>query len=453
MRNLIILILLFPALVQAQLMAYYSNQSPASPGVIFDGDWSPPGEWRDSIGAINILDNGTLPVNVIRLLVNTRTELNAYAFRVNCPGGYVVKWSARSSGVPQVFSSGEYADHAYDTTKCQKYCVIEIYPVDPASNITSFIVANSTLRRQNNINYPSYLWVAANYASTAPVMYSSNVLCMKLHAVWLSGITSIPSAAFYLCGGMQSVIFPSSCTSIAPNAFQSCSSLTRVTLPPNLTTLGNSAFQACSNLVSINVPTGVTSIGNSCFEACYCLQYLTMPTSLLTTLGSSIFKSCLSLVSVTLPSSITAMSNQIFSSCYNLRHVTYKGAMTTATNCYGLFSSNECMDTLSFAGGKFTRFMFSGTAGKVNKLGGSGNLHNDSIPIRINWSGSTFADAAAPQLDLTYNSLDTTQIQKIFRCLPTVTGKTVSVVGCSGAASLSNYTKSIATSKGWTVLN
>jgi len=180
----------------------------------------------------------------------------------------------------------------------------------------------------------------------------------------------------------------------------------------------------------VTIPSSVTSMGTSCFQSCYALQ------------------------SITIPSGTTSIPTSMFTGDVSLKNVTYTGTETSAEDQGSDFMQNcEQLDTVSMKGVKSQRFACYGASGKLNKLGGIGNLHNDSIPIRLNWAASTFANASAPQLNLSYCKMTELQIRAILNCLPTVVGKTVTVVGCTGAAALTTADKANAVAKGWTVLN
>jgi hypothetical protein len=144
----------------------------------------------------------------------------------------------------------------------------------------------------------------------------------------------------------------------------------------------------------------------------------------------------------------------MFTSDYTLKNVTYTGTETSAEDQGSDFMQNcEQLDTVSMKGVKTQRFACYGQSGELNKLGGIGNLANDSIPIRLNWAASTFANATSPQLNLSYCKMTELQIRAILNCLPTVVGKTVTFVGCTGAAALTTADKANAVLHGWTVLN
>jgi hypothetical protein len=171
-------------------------------------------------------------------------------------------------------------------------------------------------------------------------------------------------------------------------------------------------------------------------------------------MGTNCFQSCYALQSITIPSGTTSIPTSMFTGDVSLKNVTYTGTETSAEDQGSDFMQNcEQLDTVSMKGVKSQRFACYGASGKLNKLGGIGNLAGDSIPIRLNWAASTFANASAPQLNLSYCKMTELQIRAILNCLPTVVGKTVTVVGCTGAAALTTADKANAVAKGWTVLN
>ena len=58
-------------------------------------------------------------------------------------------------------------------------------------------------------------------------------------------VTAFADYAFKDCGGLQSIIIPSSVTSLGELCFASCSSLTSITIPSSVTSLGYACFDHC----------------------------------------------------------------------------------------------------------------------------------------------------------------------------------------------------------------
>jgi hypothetical protein len=252
---------------------------------------------------------------------------------------------------------------------------------------------------------------------------------------------------------LPSISFSSGLTTLDNYAFGDCSSLKTISLPTSLTTLGTYVFTNCSSLDSINLySTGVTNIQSSTFSTCVMLRKVILPSGL-TTLGSFAFSYCYSLHRVDIPSSVTSIGYSCFGNCYSLQLIKYTGTISTSAVGLSMLTFTEKMDTLNWSNYKCSSFGFYGGTGKTNALGANGNLANDSIPIRINWSGSSWASSTAPQLDLTYNSMTAAQMTAICRLLPTVGGagsnaKTVNFTGNPGVATIDH---TAATANGWLV--
>ena len=58
-------------------------------------------------------------------------------------------------------------------------------------------------------------------------------------------------------------------TAFADYAFKDCGGLQSIIIPSSVTSLGNSCFYKCYGLTNITIPTSVTSLGESCFRDCY----------------------------------------------------------------------------------------------------------------------------------------------------------------------------------------
>jgi hypothetical protein len=426
MRRLILFFLLIPFIGFTQHYIAGGGSAPATP-YVYDGGWSVPAAWVDSLGAIDITDGRALAASTIKILVDTRAGNRTFAFTVTAANGYTVKWGKKETAA--TYANNALAERTYDTTKCQKYCVIEITKTG-AGAITAFTVSRSVTFVATQSQYPAYLWIAANYTGVCPLMYISTVFCLNLQAIWLSSITQINGIRGLAL--LRSLTIPSTCTTIKSFGLYQ-TGLTSLTIPSSVTTLEDYSTSYNNNLVEILGMTGLTSIGINCF-----LSY--------------------SLRSIILPSALTSIKSSLFGGNVSLKTVKYTGTVTTAED-HGtdMFYQCEQIDTLNFSGVKTTRFAFYGQTGKVNKLGSNGNLAGDSIPIRLNWASSTFSNATAPQLNLSYNSIDSTKMQKIFRCLPTVGAagsntKRITITG-NPNPQVSAGSTAIATGKGWQVVN
>jgi hypothetical protein len=154
---------------------------------------------------------------------------------------------------------------------------------------------------------------------------------------------------------------------------------------------------------------------------------------------------CRALTEVYLPAGV---GNDKLTDCTNafkttpiktLTNIEYLGSRTSNCNMDGTFDSME-----QFAGvlpiyAKLTKFTAKGTSSAPNKVT-SIRLYNATSPF----SGTS------PQIDVQYCDLSESALNTLFGDLPTVSGKTIKITGCTGAGTCDT---SIATAKGWTVSN
>ena len=80
-------------------------------------------------------------------------------------------------------------------------------------------------------------------------------------------VTKIGDSAFYGCGGVTSIILPSSIKEIGDFAFQDCN-IESINLPAGLMKIGNCAFSG-TDLQSIDIPASVTEMGSAVFLNCF----------------------------------------------------------------------------------------------------------------------------------------------------------------------------------------
>lgn len=150
---------------------------------------------------------------------------------------------------------------------------------------------------------------------------------------------SIPDYAFMDCGGLTSVVIPSTVTSIGVSAFNGCGALTEISIPTGVTSIGNAAFNECRSLDSIRIPTGLKTIGRFVFGNCGNLTQMTIPEGV-TSIGENAFYQCENITDLTIPSTVTSIGESAFAGCSGLTALTIPTAVTSigegAFACYYL---------------------------------------------------------------------------------------------------------------------
>ena len=215
----------------------------------------------------------------------------------------------------------------------------------------------------------------------------------------------------------------------------------------HLTTLANAFCKATAPTVKCYALERVNLVGTftvltdatSMFQSCNSLQSVDVSGMVAVTTASSMFNSCLSLQSVDV-SGMVAVTNasSMFSSCYSLTAImaTNFARDATSVSFSDAFTNCEQLTEINFSAAKMTVLTAKGASGKLNKL------------ATVTMHASSLLNGTNPTMDLQYNTLSAAQLDAIYTNLPTVTGKTINVTGCTGQAT---STKSIATAKGWTV--
>ena len=410
--------------------------------------WAPPSDWQD------ISQTAT---NEIKLLV-ADTNLT-YAFKCTTSSGtYSINWGdgTTTSGI----ASNTQAQYTYTRgtgVACSRGYTTFVISIKPdTGNLTMFQVAKHTLLTVNqhhdilyaNIKNAIYLTTAAN------MFYVSNgAFCARLESVIMptswGSITSC-MGMFSRCYSLKSITLPTSWGSVDSiyQMFNYCFSLQQITMPTSWGSLNyaNQVFYNCGSLQQITMPTSWGNVSEvfGMFQNCSSLQKIILPTSWGNVNNtSSMFATCNSLQQITMPTSLGNITNcsQMFQNCYSLQYnagMQYLGSDTNQCNFTNAFTSTQNIDdTLSF-NSRMSKFTYAGTSGNINHITG----------IRLTNANSTFA-GTSPQVDVAYNNMDANAIKALFGDLPTLSGKTIRITGCPGAADTSN--DSIATSKGWTI--
>lgn len=161
---------------------------------------------------------------------------------------------------------------------------------------------------------------------------------------------------------------------------------------------------------------------------------------------SYMFYQCTELYNVSLPIGIgnNKLTNcdNLFNGCYNLISLTgVENLGSTTSNCSmnGTFDGLECYTGGLVINAKLTKFTCKGSSSYLNGV----------TSIRLLNSNSPFTGTSS-QIDVSYCNLSASALNQLFTDIPAISGKTIKITGCPGAATCN---QSIATSKGWIVSN
>jgi len=132
----------------------------------------------------------------------------------------------------------------------------------------------------------------------------------------------------------------------------------------------------------------------------------------------------------------------MFSHCHSLKYINnidYLGSISVACDFTDFAKDCEFLQTTTTIASLISKIGIYGASGHKLKV----------TSIRLTNASSTFG-GSSPQVNVSYTDLDATALNTLFGDLPTLTGKTIVITGCTGAATCDT---SIATGKGWTVTN
>jgi len=154
----------------------------------------------------------------------------------------------------------------------------------------------------------------------------------------------------------------------------------------------------------------------------------------------NMFQSCINLRSV----NINALQNvtsarHMFNDCNSLQNVIADtfAQNSSSVDMYYCFI-NTPLTTISLPMAKIQNiYVYTWPSNAIK-----GNLET------LSFHPSSLFGGVAPQIFISNNNISAEQINAIFTALPTLSGKSIDITGCTGAATC---TRSIATAKGWTV--
>lgn len=428
--------------------------------------WTYPEDWPDI----------RWPINDSIELLYCDAGTHTAAFRVKTTAGqYHVDWG---DGNTSDHNSDATAEHAYTAgagTPCSRgYTTWKITITAASGNIDRFYVYPNSVQTQNNqsgilaacFNTPGLTSMAnAFYYSSgagvrcpfleyfkmqrvaASVTNSSYAFtnCWRLMYANVDGLTGVTNASgmFNSCTSLLGVDL-SKMTAIqtADSLFAYCYSLKYADFSAQTEfTAINQICRQCGNLGSIKFAASlpnVTTFEYGCY-ACLTLRTVDISGMINVTNLNYAFQNCYNLQTADLDG-LTDVTTMIscFNGCYNLETLSATNFAADAASVVGTdaFALCELLTSIAMAGAKFTVLGAYGASGKLNKA------------TTITFHASSTFSGASPQFKMIYNDMSAAQINAIFTALPTVTGKTIDITGCTGAATCDS---SIATGKGWTV--
>jgi hypothetical protein len=197
---------------------------------------------------------------------------------------------------------------------------------DTCTSLTNVMIGNSVTSIGN--------WTFCSCFSLSSISIPNSVTsigddtfdwCLSLTNVTMgTNVTSIGNDAFYYCSSLTSVTIPNSVTSLGDDAFYDCYGLTNIPIGNSVTSIGNWTFCSCISLINITIGNNVTSIGYGVFGDCFSLSSVTIPNRV-TSIGDDAFGGCFSLTNITIGNSVTYIGDQSFYNCTNLTGVYFQG--------------------------------------------------------------------------------------------------------------------------------
>jgi hypothetical protein len=173
---------------------------------------------------------------------------------------------------------------------------------------------------------------------------------------------------------------------------------------------------------------------------CSAIQNVTLPASMnaLTSLSSA-FYSCTALTSVTLPTSLPAITSLYYLAlaCNQLAFLSACTFSTTQVDATNL-TTGKSIPAVNLPTLRVKFISIQGATPAANNL---------LTSVNIDWANSSFS-MLAQAVVLTNLNLSAAELDRIFTALPVLSGKSINITGCTGAAGCN---RTIATAKGWTV--
>ena len=284
--------------------------------------------------------------------------------------------------------------------------------------------------------------------------------CYSLKAIILPsswGSINATNRMFHSCVTLTSILLPSSWGLITTTTymFYNCKNLTNVDCGTSwgAVTTADYMFQSCTTLINVKLPNSWGNIAsiNSMFYQCQGLINIKFGTSWgVMQLTTNVFYQCVNLVKETLPTTPSAHAGLIsvgnmFYQCSSLKIIenfeNLKSASIGMLNLSDIVVNCDYLESLNY----------SGLVGKIAVNGASVTYPNRLSSLRLTNASSTF-NGSSPQVNVSYTNMSKDALVTLFGDLPSLTSKTINITGAVGAATLTAEERTIATSKGWTII-
>jgi len=407
----------------------------------------------------------------------TALNLNIKNTATGLQTGYSTGWLDIALSMPNCSASGLVINASVQNVKhgyLQQASIVNAGGLTTATYMFFNCYALQSIVQFNNtlITDMSYMFQSCYALQTVPLFNTAAVTamnsmfqsCYALQTVPLfntAAVTTMLSMFFY-CYALQTVpLFNTAAVTNMSSMFSSCYSLQTVPLFNTAAVTDMSVmFANCYTIQTVPLfnTAAVINMG-AMFLNCYALQ--TVPlfnTATVTGMGglnAGMFMSCYSLQTVPLfnTAAVTYMQN-MFSNCFSLQTVPLFNT-AAVTNMSSMFSNCYELQIVP-------AFSFAAILG-TNLVNMFQNCYSLQAIPAFNCSPtaiSLFPFSTLPSVSASYvtnaqithsygsDKLSAAAINNIFTNLPTVTGKTITILGNPGGGTC---TPSIATAKGWTV--
>lgn len=272
------------------------------------------------------------------------------------------------------------------------------------------------------------------------------------------------------CENLEQVVFPTALPALTniSNSFNNCNSLIEITMPTSLDSLVLfvAVFIGSAKLKKVNMPTYVPLVESlqTCFQNCPSLVHGKLPLSMPSLINmNATFSGCTNLVEATLPLTLSAWEGgATFQNCNYLAKINnWPAALPSVASLINTFTGIFRLPDLPTTTFPATTIAFQQSntlswtsfnqpslrASAITITGTSTTVVGKLEYVEIDWGNSDFS-GTSPQISFRYQSLQASEIDRIFNALPTLSGKTINVQNNPGSAACN---PSIASAKGWTV--